>query len=164
METVTWILIADRTRAEVLHVLPDGLGPYPTLQSFIHAEGRLLPQERESDSAGRVQLAGGSRSAVEPHEDRWRVEAQRFAHQIVADLDRARHDRRFDQLIVIAPPPFLGVLRATMPDVLHRCVVHEEGGNLLQLSEVELQKRLQDIVAVNTQNAGTIVSSVPGNC
>lgn len=156
MNIVTWILIADRTRAEILHALLDGLGPYPTLQSFIHAEGRMLPQERDSDSAGRVQLAGGARSSVEPHEDRWRVEAQRFAHQIIADLDQARHDRRFDRLIVIAPPPFLGVLRATMPDTLHRCVVHEENGNLLQLSETEIQQRLRGIVANCAQNAITV--------
>lgn len=146
MGPVTWVLIADRTRAEILHALPENLGPYPTLQCFTHEEGRMLPQDRDSDAPGRMQLAGGMRSAVEPHEDRWHVEAQRFAQRLVTFLDQARHDRRFDQLLVIAPPAFLGVLRAAMPEVLHRCVVHEEGMNLLPLSPSELQQRLREIV------------------
>ena len=154
METVNWVLVADRQRAEILHALPASLAPYPAIQCFIHAEGRMLQQELESDSAGRLQLSGAARSAVEPHEDRWRVEAQRFAHEIIAYLDQARHDRRFDRLIVIAPPPFLGVLRATMPDVLHRTVVHEETVNLLPLTETERQKRVQEIVTKNAQSTG----------
>lgn len=152
MKTVNWVLLADRTRAEILHALPDGLGPYPTLQSFVHPAGRMLPQETESDAAGRIQLAGGACSAAEPHEERWRVEAQRFANEIVTYLDQARHDRRFDRLTVIASPPFLGILRAAMPDVLHRCVVQEETGNLLQLSETEIQRRVQEIVAARAES------------
>ncbi|HET6425165.1 MAG TPA: host attachment protein [Planctomycetaceae bacterium] len=147
MQAVDWILVADRTRAELLHALPGNLGPFPVLNSFIHAEGRLQPQERDTDGPGRLSTPGGGHTAVEPHEDRWRVEAQRFAHQIVGFLDQARHDRRCDRLIVIAPPPFLGVLRAAMPDVLQRCVLHEEGINLLQMSEDERQRRLAVIVA-----------------
>lgn len=156
MNTVNWILVADQTRAEVLHALPDDLGPFPILMSFIHAEGRLHPQERDSDAPGRLSTPGGAHTAVEPHEDRWRVEAQRFAQQIVAFLNQARHDRRFDRLIVIAPPPFLGVLRGAMPDVLHRCVMHEEGINLLQMSEEERQKRLREIAAQVASEAPTV--------
>lgn len=157
MNTVDWILVADRTRAEVLHALPDHLGPFPVLNSFIHTEGRLQPQDRDSDSPGRLSTPGGAHTAVEPHEDRWRVEAQRFAHQIVGFLDQARHDRRFDRLIVIASPPFLGVLRAAMPDVLQRCVCHEDAVNLLPMTESERQKRLVCIAAEARQGAQTVV-------
>ncbi|MDP1797636.1 MAG: host attachment protein [Planctomycetaceae bacterium] len=146
MLNVDWILLADRSRANILHALPDGLQPFPTIVSLIHGEGRLHPQDRDSDAAGRIQLQSGARSATEPHEDRRHVEARVFAKQIVEYLEQASRDRRFDRLFVVAPPEFLGVLRETWPHLLHRKIVREVNANLTQLPQAELQTRLAEIV------------------
>jgi len=147
MLTIDWILVADRSRASILHALPHGLRPYPTVANFIHAEGRLLPQERDSDVSGRIQHPGGARSTIEPHEDRWHVESRRFAKELADVLERDRQNSRFDRLLVIAPPVFMGVLRETWPTLLRECIAIEVTQDLMPLPEKELQSRLSEIVA-----------------
>jgi protein required for attachment to host cells len=154
MLSVDWILVADRTRAHLLHALPHGLRPYPTLASFVHAEGRQLSQERDSDVSGRVQHPGGARSTVEPHEDRWHVESRRFAKQLVEALDRDRQQGRFDRLIVVAPPAFMGVLREHWPSPVRERIVAEITEDLLPLPEKELQSRLAEIVGSAHTDSG----------
>jgi protein required for attachment to host cells len=146
MPSVDWVLVADRSRARILHLLPDGLLPLPTLASFIHPEGHLAPQDRDSDVAGRLQLPGGPRSAVEPHEDRWHVEATRFAKQLAESLDRDRQQNRFDRLFVIAPPALMGVLREAWPSLVRTRIAGEFTEDLLPLPEQELQQRLSKLL------------------
>jgi protein required for attachment to host cells len=149
MLTVDWILVADRSRAVVLHALPHGIRPYPTLANFVHAEGRQRPHDRDSDVSGRIQHPGGARSTIEPHEDRWHVEARRFAKVLTEALDRDRLNGRFDRLFVVAPPAFLGVLRETWPGALRDHIAAEFAEDLLPLPEPELQSRLSGIVSAN---------------
>jgi protein required for attachment to host cells len=155
MLTVDWIFIAHRTRASILHALPHSLRPYPTLASYIHGEGRLLSQERDSDVSGRIQHPGGARSTIEPHEDRWHVESRRFAKELTDILERDCQSGRFDRLFVIAPPVFLGVLRETWPLLLRDRIVSEVAEDLMPLPEKELQSRLSDIVATVREKRST---------
>ncbi len=145
--TVDWILVADRSRARIVHALPGGMTPWPILASFIHVESRMSGLQLKSDAPGRVSLPGGVRSAVEPHEDATHVEARRFATQLAEILDRDRQGGRFDRLIVIAAPMFLGVLRSVWPDPLRKQIVHEENLDLVGLDEPELQNRLAELMA-----------------
>jgi len=153
MLTVDWILVADRSRGIVLHALPHGVRPYPTLASFVHVEGRQTPQERDSDVSGRIQHPGGARSTIEPHEDRWHVEARRFAKKLADFLEHDSLNGRFDRLIVIAPPAFLGVLREAWPPHVRDRIVCEIDDDLLPLPESELQTRLANIVASTREEA-----------
>ncbi len=146
MSPIDWILLADRSRAVVLHALPDGMRPFPVLASYIHAEGRLRPQDRDSDVSGRVQHPGGARSTVEPHEDRWHVEARRFARQLADTLEKEHGQQRFERLVVIAPAPFLGVLRAEWSPALRACIIREQVENLLAIPESDRQERLAEIM------------------
>jgi len=146
MSTVDWILVADRSRAVILHALPDGMRPFPTLASYVHAEGRLRPQDRDSDVSGRIQHPGGARSTVEPHEDRWHVEARRFAKELVETLVSEHQNRRFERLVVIAPAPFLGMLRKEWPPTLRACIIKEQIENLLAAPESKRQERLTEVM------------------
>lgn len=146
MSAVDWILIADRSRAVIVHALPDGMRPFPTLASYIHAEGRLRPQDRDSDVSGRTQHPGGARSTIEPHEDRWHVEARRFAKELVEALEVEHQNRRFERLVVIAPAPFLGVLRDEWPPTLRACIMKEQIENMLAIPESDRQERLAEII------------------
>ena len=145
--SVTWILVADRTKAKLLHALPHGQGPFPELASLVHEAGRLLPHERDSAEPGRVIHPAGYASAVEPHEDRDHVESKRFAAEIVNYLDHCRQEGRFDQLMVIAPPKFLGVLREAWPPPLKKLVHLEIDQDLLTVPAAELQRRLEELAA-----------------
>jgi protein required for attachment to host cells len=154
MNTVDWILVADRSRALILHALPQNLGPYPTLASFAHPEGRLRSQDRDSDTSGRVSLPGGIRSTVEPHEDSWHVEARRFAKDLADVLQNDRQNGRFDRLFVVAPPAFLGVLREALPGTVRKTIAAEIAEELLSLPAAEWQSRLEKMVAEHQDVAG----------
>lgn len=147
MNHVDWILIADRSRALILHALSNPARPFPTLYSFVHPESRLTGCEQDSDASGRIQLRGVARTAVEPHEDRKHVESRRFASQIVDVLERNRQEGRFDRLFVIAPPMFLGVLRECWSSPLRNHIAAEVTKDLTQLPDAERQQRVEEILA-----------------
>jgi protein required for attachment to host cells len=146
---IDWILIADRSRACVRAVLPIGDESFPVLKTLEHAEGRFTPHERDTDKPGRIQLRGVARSAVEPHEDAAHVEARRFAAEIAEFLEREHQDLHFDRLHVIAPPAFLGVLRAAWSEKFRRAIAQEIDSDLLTLSEPDLKDRLTEILAAS---------------
>lgn len=148
--SICWILIADRTKARLLHVLPNGQGPFPELACFVHEAGRLQPRDRDSDEPGRVIHPAGYASAVEPHEDRDHVESTRFASELASSLERSRQEQRFDRLIVIAPPKFLGVLREEWTPALRKMIQLEIHQDLLNLPDAELQQRLEELVTTAT--------------
>lgn len=147
MATNSWILLADRTQAKVLHVLEGGRGPFPQLACFEHEEGRQRLHERDSDKPGRVVHPEGGLSAVEPHEDREHVEAKRFAAQLVDHLEQNRQEGRFSQLFVVAPPKFLGVLRDAWTPSLRKLVTLESHHDLMTLPGAELQRRLEELIS-----------------
>ncbi len=153
MPQVTWILVADRCRAKLLHILPEGQGPYPTLACWSHEAGRLQPRERDADEPGRIIHPAGYASAVEPHEDRDHVEARRFAKELVNHLEHSRQERRFDRLLVIAPPGFLGVLRDAWTPSLQAMIEHEWNYDLAGLTDAALQRRLEGLAVTTASNS-----------
>lgn len=52
MSSVDWILVADRSRAVVLHVLPNQMKPFPTLLTLVHPQSRLRGRQVDSDASG----------------------------------------------------------------------------------------------------------------
>jgi protein required for attachment to host cells len=147
---VDWILIADRSRACVRAVLPNGDDSFPVLKCLEHPAGRFTPHEDESDRPGRIQLWSGARTGVEPHEDETHVESRKFAHEIAEYLEHEHQENRFDRLHVVAPPAFLGVLRATWSDRLRRAIVQEIDSDWMPLPIAELKSRLVEMVAKST--------------
>jgi protein required for attachment to host cells len=143
MSGVTWILVADRSRAKLLHRLPDGQVPYPTLHCWSHGPGRVRVSDRKSDQPGRVAHPAGYYSALEPHEDLDHVEARRFAAELTSYLEGCRLENRFDDLIVVAAPKFLGTLRESWSPVLGRMVVRELNADVTGLSDANLQSYLE---------------------
>lgn len=143
MSGVTWILVADRSRAKLLHRLPDGQVPYPTLHCWSHGPGRARVSERKSDQPGRVAHPAGYYSALEPHEDLDHVEARRFAAELTSYLEGCRLENRFDELIVVAAPKFLGTLRESWSPALGRMVVRELNADVTGLSDADLQSYLE---------------------
>lgn len=107
----------------------------------------MSAQQQGRDAPGRVQHPGGARSAVEPHEDTVHVEARRFAAQLIELLERDCQEKRFDRLIVVAAPMFLGVLRDAWPALLRKLIVREVNLDVMGLDEPALQARLMQIVA-----------------
>lgn len=111
----------------------------------------LHDRDFKSDRPGRMfdhaPLAAGRRGATAHHgtggERRPRKhEAILFAQKIAAELERARLHDRFERLIVMAEPGFLGVLRRAWPSSLSSTVIAEVPKDLAEQPESAVRAHL----------------------
>jgi protein required for attachment to host cells len=142
----TWILIADAARARVLLASAPGvpLAQVPGLQ--LEAEHQKT-SEIVSDKAGRTfQSVGSGRSAYEAHEDPHRALKKTFAHQLSDMLAEKASAGAFDRVVLVAPPAFLGDLRATMSEAVRGRVHAEIAKDLTRTPNDEIRSHLGDLV------------------
>ncbi len=145
--SVDWVLVADSSRARILHLWQWEPPVLVTLTTLVHPESRESRQERESAEPGRLQMPGGARTAVEPHTDPQQLLEGRFAAEVADHLERARQEHRFDRLIVFAPPHFLGVLRKAWSPLLQQRIIREVDKDFASLTESQLTERLTPHIA-----------------
>ncbi|WP_076605370.1 host attachment protein [Candidatus Filomicrobium marinum] len=144
--TRTWLLIADASRALVFENAGDRDAVAEIEDLSLSTE---LPMTREllEDKPGRTfESVGSGRHAKEEPTDSRRHLKREFAGTVIDALRDAMVARRFDRLVLIAPPAFLGDLRAKLPKDLEYKVVHEVALDLTKLPKRELCKRLSDIL------------------
>jgi protein required for attachment to host cells len=141
-----WVLVADAARARLFEVEQ----PQQTLSPALGREliGSNLPsREIASDRPGRTFDSGGEgRHAKEPPTDPARHAQEKFARDVVRLLDEKSKSRAFDRLIIVAPPQFLGDLRAVMPRQLQTAIAAEVAKDLSKLPLHELQDHLREVL------------------
>ena len=105
-------------------------------------------RELASDRPGRsYESVGGARHAIERENDpRWQ-EAVRFARRISCRLDDALNRGEFEELVVAAGPPFLGLMRAEMSQQVKKRVVHEIRKDLVHGPVEALRRHLPESAA-----------------
>ena len=139
---VTWILVADAGHARIFEASGSADEPLGAERHSMSAE---LPPSREiaSDRPGRsFDSAGEGRHAMEPPTDPKRHAKESFARDVVHALDDARKHGDFEELVVAAPPAFLGDLRSFMPDPLKACISREINKDFTNLPDPELQHHI----------------------
>ncbi|MCG8354447.1 MAG: host attachment protein [Kiloniellales bacterium] len=145
---VTWILIADGARAQVLANRGPGKGlvetPLPDLKTTV-------PPTRElgSDRPGRVHDRKGlGRHAMAPRVDWHEFEKARFAGEVAAALNKAAQGQAFDRLVLVAPPRTLGSLRAELGKTARARITGELAKDLTHEPRDRLAKHLADLVVL----------------
>jgi protein required for attachment to host cells len=102
-------------------------------------------REFSSDRPGRsYESVGGQRHAIEREDDPRQREAVRFAKRISRRLDEARRKGEYDELIVVAGPPFLGLMRKELSRPTRERVVHEIRKDLVHSPVESLRKHLPE--------------------
>lgn len=87
---------------------------------------RLHDRDLVTDRPGRsYESVGSARHAITREDDPRHQEAVKFARRIARRLDDARRRDEYDELIVVAGPPFLGVVRSALSRPTRERVVHE---------------------------------------
>ena len=119
------IVVADQAEAifydaPSLDARPEEVGRISDPAAHLH------DRDLASDRPGRsYESVGGARHAIERENDpRWQ-EAVRFARRISCRLDDALQKGEFEELIVVAGPPFLGLMRSELSRPARARVVHE---------------------------------------
>jgi protein required for attachment to host cells len=103
----------------------------------------LHDRDFSSERPGRVyESVGSARHAVGGEDDPRQLEAVRFARRIARRLDAARRNDEFEDLIVVAGPSFLGLMREEFSRPTRARVVHEVRKDLVHMNVAALQKHL----------------------
>lgn len=141
----TWILAADSSRA-IIYAVESRVKPLREVDALVHPEGRELEQDMTSDRPGRAfDTTGlGGRHAMGKEVDPKRHEAQLFAKRLADRVDQGRTHGEFEQLILVAPPAFLGQLRDSLNDQVLKLVSQSLDKNLVQAGEQSIRQHLFD--------------------
>lgn len=135
----TWIVAADASRARVLQVA--GREHLLEVESLANPEGRLQNREINTDAQGRFagpDRPGGHSSGDEDHTvDHYN---ELFAKRVGDYLDQARTQHRFDELVLVAPPKFLGALRKELGKEVEKLVADQLPKDLSWFNARELER------------------------
>jgi protein required for attachment to host cells len=134
-----WIVIADAAHARLFAAR--GGAPWTFVAALEHPLSAAKTNEIVSDRAGRVQQrANPGRSAAARRTSPKQIEAEHFARELAKFLDTER--LRYAQLVLIAPPRFLGLLRSQLSDSVRGAVATSLAQNWTDVPELELPSRL----------------------
>lgn len=133
------IVVADQSEADFYELEQRDMPPQ-FVRRLKDADAHLHNRDLKSDRPGRVfdhaPSQGGRRGAVGHHSTGGersprKVEATRFARRIAEALDEERRHHRYERLVIMAPPAFLGLLRREMPTAVHAVLSAEIGKDLV---------------------------------
>ncbi len=134
---LTWLLVAQRAEARVYEI--ENSKSLKLIHDFDHPSGRKKDHELGSDSPGRsFSSAGSSRHSYTQENgpsDQITIE---FSKEIANFLEKARSENRFEALMIISGPSFLGNLRNDMTSDTRDLVTSEISKNLGGFSAHEL--------------------------
>lgn len=143
MQATTWIVAADGSRARIFEIDPER--HLRELESFDHPRGRAHNRDLKSDAQGRYFSNGGGPRAHSATRQVTPVqhETELFAKTIARRLDKARSERRYDKLYLIAPPEFLGLLRENLGKEARKATTEEINKDLSRLETRDIERYLR---------------------
>lgn len=140
---LTWVLVADSTRARIF-TADTPSSSLEEIEDFSHTEGRLHDREITSDLPGKIKSVGGGGHAFEQPTDPKKHEADVFAHRVAKYLEDAHNTNRFEQLMIVAGPSFLGLLRNQLPEQIIKLVRFELDKEITMLSATDIRQHLPE--------------------
>ena len=99
-----------------------------------------------SDGGGAGRHAGGASVVASAGLEDRHLEAESFARRVAAQLTEAHRQQRFDTLVLVAAPRFLGLLRQELDPTQRAVVVHELDKDVIHESEAEIAARLHAVL------------------
>ena len=134
-----WVVVAQQGQARLFR-REKRFSPLKELDNLVQPEARLHAQDLQSDRPGRaMNRARGGRTALESSSDPKRVAAETFARRVAERLHEGRTSDAYQELILVAGPTFLGLLREALDEDTQRCVVKEVRKTLQDADLAEIQ-------------------------
>jgi protein required for attachment to host cells len=149
----TRIVLADESEARFYDV--DRFDePLHLIGKLTDANARLHDRDLKSDRPGRVfdhaAASNQRRGAVGHHSTGGertprKHEAEVFAREIARDLQTAHEQHRFERIVIMAGPPFLGVLRNALPKAVSALIVREIPKDLIHEPDSAIREHLAKV-------------------
>lgn len=136
----TWILVANACQAKLYSRsnIKNGLSLVKTLS---HPESRMKNSELVSDGSGSMQSAAGH-GARQPQTAPKQNEAIHFAQELAQELNQGRNDQQFGQIVLMAPPAFLGLINDKLDAHTAKLVSTKLDKDYTQVGEKEILNAL----------------------
>lgn len=138
---VTWILVADGSRARIFKAASKGRIEEKDEMAAAHPPTRDLVSDRPGRTFDSV---GQGRHAKEPPTDAHEKAETAFLRSISKKLGAACQKKEFDHLIVVAAPRALGTLRNIFPGPLAHAVTKEISHDLTGFTTPALEAYLRE--------------------
>jgi protein required for attachment to host cells len=125
MMNTSWVLVANQAEAQIYSGdrRAENLVMVDTL---VDKEGTAHSRDLLTEAPGRAfDGVGLARHAMEPKRGVIQEHRRRFVKQMVERLEAGRLKGDFDQLVILAAPAVLGVIRKTLSADLEKIVVKE---------------------------------------
>jgi len=142
MNKTTWIVAADSSRARIFEVAARERRLLE-IEDFLNPEGRLSERELISDAHPRLHGSTGQNSA---REETSAAEHQidLFSKKLGKFLDKARNDHRYEELYIVAPPRFLGLIRRDLSKEVGKLVKDELPKDISWLNARDIERYLKE--------------------
>lgn len=140
----TWVLVADGAKARLLERIGEN-SPLISASGkcFCEPEARTPTRDIGADRPGRVhQGANAARHSIEPRVDWHRYAKEQFAKSVAGALEEAALARKYEALILVAPPQTLGDLRAALGQHARALITGEIAKDLTNLPDLDLPAHL----------------------
>ena len=142
-KTITWVLIGDGAKAQlydIVSVVPMRLKAIPGGRfRGTHAGAQAMPNGKLSKTS---EGAGAARQGAGPRNDAHRRQEDKFVTRVTAVVNTAAGAKKFDQIIVVAPPRALATFRKKYDATAKLKIKREIRGDWTKLNPAEIQDHL----------------------
>lgn len=115
------------------------------MEALHHPEGRVKEHDIKSDKPGRsFDSHGHGRHALESHDGPHSHEMGNFVRSIAHRLDQGRQRNEFTELVLIAEPHLMGLLRDALDKNTARLVIRSLSKDLQNVAIHDLWPHLRD--------------------
>ncbi|MAB15057.1 MAG: Host attachment protein [Parvibaculum sp.] len=138
-----WILVANGHSGKTYESAKRNEGLREALPYELHMPNPPSGKKGNDDRPGRVhESADVSRHAMEPHSDPEKLAKESFARHVATLLGEEAQKGKFDELVVVASPEFLGDLRDELHGEIRKKIVGEVDKDLTHMKPKELRERV----------------------
>jgi protein required for attachment to host cells len=139
-----WVVVADRSRARVFQT--DGnLDQLQEVQDLLNPEGRQDEADFRHDAKGHYNGKSERQQGhtAEPHVTKEKHDEAMFSREVSRLLDQGCDTQRYDSLVMVAPPEFLGLLRQQLSKRVEQRITQELGMELANWSALQIRSYLK---------------------
>lgn len=138
----TLVVVAENSRARIFSMEHSG-APLQELADMQHSESRAHERDLVSDRPGRTfDSRGMGRHAKEPDTPTKKHEASNFAKSIADYVNSEADKGTFEELMLIAAPEFLGLLRKDLHDTVKQHITREIDKNIVKKDIAFIQNQV----------------------
>jgi protein required for attachment to host cells len=134
MNNITWIIVADATRARIFTHLDNSVATQPHADKLLHLHHEL--GSHDSHDSTYVNTS-------DPKEG----EAASFAQNLASYLEKNRTDHQYTDLVLVAPPHFLGLLNQHISKEVEKLITKSIAKDYTAEDLKFLSKHLQEAIS-----------------